>query len=174
MPTWNCCNTGNDGGYAPSPRCRIPLIEICDSVTQLRLDFGRCNPCAMGASVLRLTKADCPKYETVCETVEEKVGCGCNTRTELTVRERTVEIPQRAVEYPLHGITAEGVSVFVLDGKLRELGYGRYRAELWGREGFGKKELVPTGVVFNVEYTRRSVPLGGIATAHGLPETEVC
>ena len=57
-------------------RCLSPLIEICDSTSQIKLDLGACDPCATKPTALLLKRAGCVEYETICEEVPAEVCCG--------------------------------------------------------------------------------------------------
>lgn len=141
-------------------RCHTPLIEICDTTSQIKLDLASCGACATEVTGLLIQKAGCTEWIIECEPPEEyrTVCCG-----NMVVRmpsnhytKRAIEKPKPAVLYSIHEIDNDGMSVFVLDGKLKELGYGRYTAILVTDDG-------PTDVVFNINYIKGRVGISSIA-----------
>lgn len=161
MPTTNCYNKRLS-------RCHTPLIEICDRVSQIKLDLGSCDLCAAQATALLLRKAGCVEYETVCEEVPSEVCCGVvDNRPHSRIIKRTVAKPKPSVSYPLHEIDSQGLSVFVLDDKLKTLGYGRYQAVLM-------LDGCETDIVFDVDYVCGYANLGAITLSHLQPNLGAC
>ena len=161
MRTMNCENNR-------LMRCHTPLIEICDSTSQIKLDLGSCDPCAVSAVSLVLERAGCVEYETICEEVPAEVCCGViDNRPHSRIIKRTVPKPKPSVIYPLHEIDPQGISVFVLDGKLKQLGYGRYKATVY-------VDGCATALVFDVDYVCGRIGLNGITTERLMPNTEDC
>lgn len=78
----------------------------------------------------------------------------------------TVAIPKASVTYPLHDTDCDGRAVFVLDGKLKQLGYGRYHAQVF-HEGCCVRE-------FDVDFHCVSGPVRGIATERHRTMGERC
>lgn len=149
-------------------RCHTPLIEICDSTSQIKLDLGSCDPCAVKPTALRLQKGGCVEYETVCTEVPAEVCCGViDNRPRSRFIKQSVPKPKPSVVYPLHEIDTDGMSVFVLDGKLKTLGYGRYRATILVDE-------CETELVFDVDYVCTRVGIGGITTETFQPNLGDC
>ena len=152
-------------------RCHTPLIEICDTTTQIKLDLGSCGVCTAKPAALILQKSGCVEYETVCDPPVKTPCCGViDNRPAYWGNKRTVEKPKPSVIYPLHEIDPQGMSVFVLDSKLKELGYGRYRASVVITDKPIKDmSFTPTGVEFDIEYMGHSMGLNSISveTAQG-------
>lgn len=167
MRTLNCCVNKPTGG-----RCFTPLIEICDSTSQIKLDLGSCGVCSTKPAALLLSKAGCPEWETICEPPPDQSCCGVvDTRPAYYGSKRVIEKPKPAVVYPLHEIDTEGQSVFVLDGKLKQLGYGRYNARVL----LGEPEAYePTDLVFDIDYVASVGGIGAISTETLLPNQGEC
>ncbi len=149
-------------------RCLSPLIEICDSTSQIKLDLGACDPCATKPTALLLKRAGCVEYETICEEVPAEVCCGViDNRPHSRIIKRSVPKPKPSVLYPLHEIDPQGMSVFVLDGKLKELGYGRYNAVVM-------VDNCETELVFDVDYICGRIGIGAIETERLQPNLGEC
>ena len=108
----------------PMSRCHTPLVEICDTTTQIRLDLGSCGICSTTPTALLLRKGGCPEYETVCIEPEPVQTQCCPTIPRSNKRQ--VEVAKPSIIYPLHEIAPNGESVYVLDGKMKAMGYGRW------------------------------------------------
>lgn len=148
-------------------RCVTPLIQLCDTTSQIRLDLGSCSPCSPEATALIIRKGGCKEYETVCVEPEPRpatsCGCGCCPTIPLPFgNKRTVEIPKPTLVYPLHEVDSEGMSVFALDGKLKQLGYGRYHAAVMVNG-------VETQLRFDIDYVETVGGIQGIYTESVLP-----
>lgn len=162
-------------------RCHTPLIEICDSTSQIKLDLGACDPCATKPTALLIRRAGCVEYETICEEVPAEVCCGVidnrqgvrtgnaseHIRPHSRIIKRSVPKPKPSVLYPLHEIDPQGMSVFVLDGKLKELGYGRYNAVVMA-------DNCETELVFDVDYICGRIGIKGIETERLQPNLGEC
>lgn len=145
-------------------RCHTPLIELCDDTSQIKLDLGACHPCAGKATALLLRKGGCTEYETVCEEIEDDTCCGSTSRR---VVKRAVPKPRPTVIYPLHEVNPMGASVFVLDGKLKTLGYGRYEAVVL-------VDGCATDMIFDVEYICSLNKIVSITTERLQPNLGEC
>ena len=171
MRTMNCGNNRLGRcrvGRAGCQRAFTPLIEICDSTSQIKLDLGACDPCATKSTTLLLRRAGCVEYETICEEVPAEVCCGViDNRPHSRIIKRSVPKPKPSVLYPLHEIDPRGMSVFVLDGKLKELGYGRYNAVVM-------IDNCETELVFDVDYICGHVGIGAIETERLQPNLGEC
>lgn len=168
-------------GRAGCQRAFTPLIEICDSTSQIKLDLGACDPCTAKPTALLLRRAGCEEYETICEEVEAEVCCGVidsrwgvragdtsgHIRPHSRIIKRSVPKPKPSVLYPLHEIDPQGMSVFVLDGKLKELGYGRYNAVVM-------VDNCETELTFDVDYICGRIGIGAIETERLQPNLEEC
>lgn len=149
----------------PEPHCFIPLIEICDTTTRIELDLTSCDICADVPTSLLLRKGGCVEWETICVPVEP-VSCGCCPGVPDTVQ-ISREKPKPAVLYPLHEIDVDGYSVFVLDDKLKEAGYGRYHGVIL----IGEEE---TDLRIDVDYVRRRMGVIGARTRDIRPDLQEC
>ena len=148
-------------------KCFTPLIPLTDCDGRLSLDLGDCN-CSSEVTHLVLTQGGCDKYEEVVHYKEcEPRGWGycSNVCLPMAVVE-TVAIPKASVTYPLHDTDCDGRAVFVLDGKLKQLGYGRYHAQVF-HEGCCVHE-------FDVDFHCVSGPVRGIATERHRTMGERC
>lgn len=140
-------------------RCHTPLISICDSTSQIKLDLGACGLCSPTPTSLVLQKGGCTEWETVCEPPRKDPCCGVvDNRPIYWGSKRAVEKPKPTIIYPLHEIDPQGMSVFVLDGKLKQLGYGRWHATVF-------VDNQPTDIVFDIDYQAYIPSLQGIETA---------
>lgn len=149
----------------PQPWCRTPLIEICDTTTRIELDLGLCGICAETPAALLLRKGGCVEWETVC--VETKpVHCGCCPGVPDRIQVSRMK-PKPAVLYPLHEVSPEGLAVFVLDGKLREFGYGLYNGVIL----IGEQE---TDLRVDVDYIPYALGVAGIKTRSIRPDMQEC
>lgn len=164
-------------------RCHVPLIEICDSTSQIKLDLGSCGGCSTTPAALLLRKGGCTEWETVCEPPRSNPCCGVvDARPTYWGSKRAVEKPKPSIIYPLHEIDQQGMSVFVLDGKLRELGYGRYHAVvLLADDGtlpadrpVQETDYIATEIVFDIDYVEHKLGLGAIATESLQPNFGEC
>lgn len=161
-------------------RCHTPLIEICDNTSQIKLDLGSCGACAARPAALLLQKGGCTEYEVVCEqqTLE---CCGVIDNRPITYQtKQSRPIPKPSVLYPLHEIDTQGMSVFVLDGKMRILGYGRLHAVVLLLNDTSKKQSLSiadyteTNLVFDIDYTPPKLGLTSISTRIFSPTTGDC
>lgn len=161
MCTLNCCVNENSHS-----RCRVPLIEICDSANRIKLDLGACGVCSVAPVALLIERTGCPEYEVICETPDPAPCCGVLTDYPNDYySRRVVEIPKRSVTYPLHEIDANGLSVFVLDDKLKLLGYGRLHATILLDDivdTFLKPRYKRTDLVFDIDYVEYKASIGSI------------
>lgn len=159
MLTMNCCNNTD------ATRCKRPLIELCDNTSVIKLDLVACNPCERNASQLLLRKCVPDEFEIVCLDAEDVEPCCGVIDHRLSARKLKgiAAKPKPSVLYPLHEIDAAGKSVFVLDDKLKELGYGRY-------EAFVFVEGCDTPLEFDVEYQCGRSGIVAIETVGLLPE----
>ena len=164
-------------------RCHVPLIEICDSTSQIKLDLGSCGGCSTTPAALLLRKGGCTEWETVCEPPRSSPCCGVvDARPTYWGSKRAVEKPKPSIIYPLHEIDPQGMSVFVLDGKLRELGYGRYHAvvlladngTLPADRPVQETDYRATEIVFDIDYVEYKLGLGAIATESLQPNLGEC
>lgn len=164
-------------------RCHVPLIEICDSTSQIKLDLGSCGGCATTPAALLLRKGGCTEWETVCEPPRSNPCCGVvDARPTYWGSKRAVEKPKPSIIYPLHEIDPQGMSVFVLDSKLRELGYGRYHVVvLLADDGtlpadhpVQETDYRATEIVFDIDYVEYKLGLGTIATESLQPNLGEC
>lgn len=135
-------------------KCLTPLIPLTDCDGRLAINLGTCT-CSPTATELILIKAGCTEYDEVVEvgTCDHSFGCGCSCVP--TVKIKQVERPKMSITYPLHEFDCDGNAVFVIDGKLKTLGYGRYNA------------IVQTDcgdVKFDVDYTCGTPSILGIMT----------
>lgn len=179
MRTLNSCNSSRK----PISRCHVPLIEICDSTSQIKLDLGACGLCATTPAALLLRKGGCVEWETVCLPPPTNPCCGVvDARPTYWGSKRAVEKPKPAIVYPLHEIDAQGFSVFALDNKLKTLGYGRYHATVL----LVNEEALPndhpsegvdyrtTDIVFDIDYVEYNLNIRGIYTERLKPTYEAC
>lgn len=149
----------------PQPHCRTPLIEICDSTTRIELDLGSCGICATTPTALLLRKGGCVEWETICVPTEPP-SCGCCPGVpDHQIISRPV--PKPAVLYPLHEIDPNGMSVFVLDGKLKEFGYGRYHGVIM----LGEQE---TDLRLDVDYVPYRLGVAGINIRSARSDLQEC
>lgn len=171
MPTLKSCSGISRG----MQRCHVPLIEICDATSQLKLDLGSCDACQHGDTALLLRKGGCPEWETVCDPLPSTPCCGAGASTTYGHR-RVVEKPKPSIIYPLHEVDAAGMSVYVLDGKLNKLGYGRYNAFilLVDNVNNGGDTYSHTGIAFDIDYVKSKINLGGIELATFQPNLGEC
>lgn len=116
-------------------RCLTPLLRLTDCDSRIEFDMGECGNSASGCgsvpTSLVLEQAGCPEYETVVEQVTcTNRGFGCdNDCLPPQIIERQVEKPKASITYPLHEFDGR-LAIFILDGKLKTFGYGRYKAWL--------------------------------------------
>lgn len=179
MRTSRLCNSNRNH----IRRCHVPLIEICDSTSQIKLDLGSCGGCSTTPTALLLRKGGCTEWETVCEPPRSSPCCGVvDARPTYWGSKRAVEKPKPSIIYPLHEIDPQGMSVFVLDGKLRELGYGRYHAvvlladdsTLPAAHPAQETDYRATDIVFDIDYVEYKLGLGAIATESLQPNLGEC
>lgn len=149
----------------PLPRCRTPLIEICDTTTRIELDLLSCGICATTPVGLLLRRAGCVEWETVC-VPRDPPSCGCCPGIPDMIQISRPK-PMPSVLYPLHEIDPNGMSVFVLDDKLKEAGYGRYH----GIVIIGNQE---TDLRVDVDYVPYSMGVAGIRTRSLRPDLQEC
>lgn len=112
-------------------KCLTPLIPLTDCTGRLAINLGDCN-CSNEITHLVITQGGCDTYQEVVHYKEcEPRGWGCcpNVCIPQVVVE-TVPVPKASITYPLHEMDCDGNAVFVLDGKLGQLGYGRYHAKI--------------------------------------------
>lgn len=147
-------------------RCHTPLIEICDSVSQIKLDLLSCGVCTADATALQLKKGGCIEYKTICEEIEPD-PCSCPSSLPYNKIKRTVPKPKPTVIYPLHEIDQTGMSVFVLDGKLKGLGYGRYHATVL-------IDGLETDLRFDVDYVKSTNAISSIDVERYQPNLGEC
>lgn len=163
-------------------RCHTPLIEICDTTSQIKLDLGSCGICSTAPAALWLRKGGCVQYETVCEPPKPECCGVIDNRPVNYLRKQTRPTPMPSVLYPLHEIDPQGMSVFVLDGKMKELGYGRWHATvLLLDEAKAPKnrplelmDYYETDLVFDVDYIPYKLSLGAISTSSFQPNLKEC
>lgn len=149
-------------------RCHTPLIEICDTTSQIKLDLGKCDPCSVKPTALLIKQGGCVEYETICEEVDTQVCCGViDNRPYSRIIKKSVPKPKPSVLYPLHEVDPQGMSVFVLDGKLKQLGYGRYNAVVM-IDGY------ETELRFDVDYVCGRVGISAIETERLQPNLGEC
>lgn len=115
-------------------RCLTPLLRLTDCDSRIEFDMGECSKtggCGSVPTSLVIEQASCPEYETVIEQVEcTNRGFGCDTAClPPQIIERQVEKPKASITYPLHEFDGS-LAIFILDGKLKTMGYGRYKARL--------------------------------------------
>lgn len=166
----------------PMQRCHIPLIEICDSTGQIKLDLSSCGVCAETPAALLLRKGGCAEWMTICEPPRTECCGVVDNRPVYWGSKRAVEKPKPSVIYPLHEIDPEGMSVFVLDDKLKELGYGRYHAVvLLADDGtlpavrpVQEMDYKATDIVFDIDYVEYRLSLAGIITKNLQPNLGEC
>lgn len=159
---------------SPMTRCNTPLIQICDTTTQIKLDLGSCGVCATKPAALLLRKGGCTEWETVCEPPRDNPCCGViDNRPVYWGSKRAVEKPKPSIIYPLHEIDPTGLSVFVLDGKLKELGYGRWHAiVLLADDGTlpsyrpaEEMDYMATDITFDIDYVHNVLGLQSISVS---------
>lgn len=112
-------------------KCFNPLIPLTDCDGRLSLDLGG-RHCSSTTTHLVITQGGCDTYEDVVhyKTCEPR-GWGCCANVCLpNIVVETVVVPKASITYPLHEVDCDGQAVFVLDGKLKQLGYGRYHAQV--------------------------------------------
>lgn len=167
---------------SPLSRCHVPLIEICDSTTQIKLDLGSCGICATTPTALLLKKGGCIEWETICET-PKNTCCGViDNRPPFFGSKRAVEKPKPSIIYPLHEIDPQGLSVFALDGKLKELGYGRwhgtilltYDHKMPNKLPISETDFIPTEIIFDVDYVQYKLGVQSIAIETVQPNFGAC
>lgn len=154
-------------------RCHVPLIEICDSTSQIKLDLGSCRPCTATQTALLLVKGGCTEWEVVCDQQPTMPCCGVVDARPKLFNKRLVEKPKPSVIYPIHEIDSHGMSVFVLDGKLKELGYGRYKAKILVQD-YQDGEYRDTGLEFDVDYIENNISIINITTETFQPNLGEC
>lgn len=164
-------------------RCHVPLISICDNTSQIKLHLGACGICAGTPAALWLRKGGCTEWETVCTTPRQSPCCGVvDNRPVYWGSKSVVEKPKPSIIYPLHEIDTQGMSVFVLDDKLKELGYGRYRATVMLAVNKSKVsqgtsvdvDYEATNLVFDVDYIKPTLSMTAIDTETLLPSLPNC
>lgn len=169
---------GNFNGVGS--RCHTPLIEICDNTSQIKLDLGSCGLCSETPAVLLLRKGGCREWETVCEPPRSDTCCGViDNRPVYWGSKQVIEKPKPSIIYPLHEIDPQGMSVFVLDDKLKKLGYGRYHASILLVDG---DTTIPTlgvnyretGITFDVDYIEYELGINYITTESLQPNFGDC
>lgn len=166
MSILNSCNSSS------MTRCHVPLIEICDNTSQIKLDLGACGVCATTPAALLLRKGGCVEWETVCAPPRMECCGVVDARPVYFGSKRAVEKPKPTIIYPLHEIDPTGLSVFVLDGKLKELGYGRYHAVvliaddgmLPANRPVQETDYAVTDLVFDVDYVSSKARIHAITT----------
>lgn len=177
MRTMNCNNGTNSMG-----RCHTPLIEICDTTSQIKLDLGSCGICSTKPAALWLRKGGCVEYETVCELPKLECCGVIDNRPVSYLTKQSRPIPKPSVLYPLHEIDPQGMSVFVLDGKMKDLGYGRWHAVVLLLDDATAPKNRPleimdyyeTDLIFDVDYVPYKLGLGAISTSHLQPNLGEC
>lgn len=155
-------------------RCQslVPLIELCDGMSQLKLNLSGCGECSTPISALLLRKGGCIEYEVVCEPAPILTCCGVvDNRPQTHMVKRSRQTPKPAIIYPLHTINEQGLSVFVLDGKLKELGYGRWHAVLLTGE---KTNYKKTDMMFNIDYYPFRTAIASIEAGYFQSNLEDC
>lgn len=164
-------------------RCHTPLIEVCDTTTQIKLDLSSCGVCMAKPAALLLRKGGCVEYEVECVPPPPQPCCGViDARPTYWGSKRAVEKPKPSVLYPLHEIDPEGMSVFVLDGKLKTLGYGRWHAQVLlldkdntpSNRPLQLADYVATDLVFDIDFIPYKMGLGAIKTESLAPNLEEC
>lgn len=171
MYMFNCC-VGNKNYLS---WCHKPLIEVCDTTSQINLDLVSCEPCSKHEVYLMLEKAGCPEYEVVCEPRPQPCCGVIDARPMTWGQKRVIEKPRARVFYPLHEINSKGLSVFVLDEKIKELGYGRVKGEILlvyeplptNRE-FEITDFVRTGIEIYIDYLPYKIGFAGVGTRNYL------
>lgn len=158
--TWGC-RTPRVG------RCHTPLIEICDSTTQIKLDLNSCHPCSAKPTALLLRKGGCTEYEEIYEEVKSEC-CGVidNRYTSKWIK-RVIPKLKPSITYPLHEIDPDGMSVFSLDDKFKLLGYGRFLAVVL-------VDNIETNLVFDVNYIPSFAGISRITTERIQPNLGEC
>lgn len=108
-----------------------PLIKLTDCDGRLSLKLASCL-CTATPTALLLTRAGCVEYEQVVQTKmckNHSFGCCPPVCLPTTTVINKAKV-KPSITYPLHEIDCENNAVFVLDGKLKKLGYGRYTAQI--------------------------------------------
>lgn len=135
--------------------CRVPLIKLTDCDGRIMVRLSNCD-CTAETTELRIIRDGCKEFQ-------EKViidNCvnhsfGCCTPCLPSVRVVQEEVPKPTVTYPLHEIDCNGRAVFVFDGKLKAMGYGRYKAEIVQNNcsilQFNIDYQCGTGEIFSIE-----------------------
>ena len=142
-------------------RCFTPLIELTDCDGRLFVNLGNCN-CSKPTELV-LYQAGCTEYETYCEVepcTNHSFGC-CSCFTLPRVVQKVREVPKRSISYPLHEVDEHGNATFVLDGKLKELGFGRYEAHIVN-DGCEMQR-------FDIEYTCKTPTIYDITVGRNSP-----
>ena len=168
MRTLKSCNRTKHMG-----RCHTPLIEICDTTSQIKLDLGSCGVCATKPAALWLKKGGCIEYEVVCE--QPKLNC-CDVVDNRPVSYLTKQsrpIPKPSILYPIHEVDPQGMSVFALDGKMKDLGYGRWHAIILLLDNATAPKNRPleitdyyeTDIMFDVDYIPYKLGMNSISVS---------
>lgn len=139
----NCATNSNS-----LKRCFTPLIPLCDSHTEIKLNLGLCDPCGVRPTTLKIAPQVCSQEEFEYTCDDEPIQTGCCPTSQLIARreqKKLTPIAKPFVIYPLHEINNEGLAVFVLDDSLKQLGYGRLNAVILvdGQE---------TNIKFDIDY----------------------
>lgn len=166
--------------YKPISRCHTPLIAICDTTTQIKLDLLSCGICATTPSALLLRKGGCTEWETVCDPPRTDCCGVVDARPVFYGAKRAVPKPKPSIIYPLLEVNPEGLSVFALDGKLKELGYGRYHGIILLADTLPthrppeEADYTPTDIRFDVDFTPYRLGLGTISVSYVQPAEGAC
>lgn len=148
-------------------KCFTPLIPLTDCDGRLSLDLGNCN-CSSEVTHLVITQGGCTEYEEKIhfKTCEPR-GWGCGSAIyPPTLVVEDVPIPKASIIYPFHDTDCNGNAVFVLDGKLKKLGYGRYHAEVI-HDGNCISQ-------FDIDYYRNTGHINAVSTARTSKMGERC
>lgn len=168
---------------SPISRCHVPLIEICDTTSQIKLDLGSCGVCSTKPAALLLRKGGCVEWQTECVPPPDQSCCGVvDNRPVFYGSKRSMEKLKPSIIYPLHEIDPQGMSVFVLDGKLKELGYGRWHAvvlladdgTLPANRPVQEMDYKATELVFDIDYVEYKLGIGAITTESLQPNLGEC
>ena len=113
-------------------RCHKPLAVITDCDGRFFVQLDDCSSCTKPPTELVIMQGGCVEYEQKVEYTKcqpRSFGC-CTPQVCSAPQVKLVEKPRATLVYPLHEVDDDNRAVFVLDGKLKALGYGRYTTQI--------------------------------------------
>lgn len=145
-------------------RCTPQVLPLTDCDRRINIRLSTCSSsggCDPNITKLVIERAGCDEYEEVCKEVESNLHscfnpCGCNKASTKSIVVEYVLKSKPQITYPLHEITIDNEASFVMDGKLKQFGYGQYKAYLY----YG--DCPP--YEFLIDYSCGTPTFGGITT----------